>query len=116
MSSPPTFDPIADARTRPRYLARAAIVAPFAALAIMWVARQLERDQSASITSAINIVGSAVSFLFILAGIGLGITAIVGGLRRGSRDTVIIAAIGLLLSSGFLLLTAYAFIYLQTAR
>ena len=114
MASPP-FDSVADAKTRPRYMARASMVAPFAAVAVMWIARQLEREQSESVVSAINLIASSVSTTLIVAGIGLGVAAIVGGRRLGSRDTVIIGAMGLFLIGGFLLLSAWAFYFLRTA-
>lgn len=111
----PEFDHVADAKTRPRYMARASMVAPFAALAIMWIAQQLEREQSETVVNSINLIASSVSMALILAGIGLGIAAIVGGRRLGSRDTIVIATLGLFLGCGFLLLTAYAFYFLRTA-
>lgn len=113
---PPELNPISDARTKARYFARASILAPFAALAIMWIARQLERRQAEAVASSINAIGSTLSLLLILAGVAFGIAGIVGGLRRGSRDTVLIAALGLFLSGGFLLLTAWAVVFTAGAR
>lgn len=96
-------------------MARGAMVAPFAALAIMWIARQLERKQTDAVASAINFMGSTLSVVLIVAGIVLGVAAVIGGLRRGSRDTIIIALLGLAISSGFFLLTVWAYIFARGA-
>lgn len=96
-------------------MARGAMVAPFAALAVMWIARQLERKQTDSVASAINFMGSTLSVVLIVAGIVLGVAAIIGGLRRGSRDTIIIGLLGLAISSGFFLLTVWAYIFARGA-
>jgi hypothetical protein len=84
------------------------MITPFAALAVMWIARQSERKQTEAVASAINLIGSSLSLPLIVAGVVCGIAGILGGLRRGSRDTVIIATLGLFISGGFLLLTIWA--------
>jgi hypothetical protein len=109
---PEPLDPIADARTPARQAARAAIVAPFAAMLVNLLAGQLMED-NAPITNPVNLIAGTVSSLLLLAGVAMGVAGIVGGLRRRSHDTTMIAGLGLFLSGGAVLLTIWVVAFLR---
>lgn len=110
---PEPLDPVEDARTPARQAARAAIVAPFAAMLVNLLAGQL-MEEDASITNPVNLIAGTVSSLLLLAGVVLGIAGIVGGWRRRSHDTTLIAGLGLFLSGGAVLLTIWVIAFLRT--
>lgn len=110
---PPPLDPINDARSPARQAARASIVAPMAAMLVNLLAGQWMGDGEGDAAKLINLVGGSISSLLILAGVVLGIVGMVGGLRRRSHDTAMIAGLGLFLSGGYLILTIWVIVFLR---
>jgi hypothetical protein len=91
-------------------LARASIAAPFAALLLMGVARYLEQTRQLELDA----LASSVTSLLIIVGLVCGLVAVIGGLRLRSRDTLIIAGLGLFFSGGYALLTVWALVFVNT--
>ena len=89
------------------------MVAPFAALLVMWIARQLERRQEELVATTIDNLGSGISLSIVVLGLACGIAGVIGGLRRGSRDTVMIAGLGLFIGGGYFLLTVWGIVFLS---
>jgi magnesium-transporting ATPase (P-type) len=90
-------------------LARVAILSTPAAILLMMIAKLLDRDRETS--GPIYFALSTVSVAVVLIGLVAGAVAIVGALRRGSRDTFVIAAIGLIFGLGYASLAARAIWY-----
>jgi hypothetical protein len=107
------FDPVADARTPARHAARASIVAPMTAMLVSLLTSQLMGDGAGEGVALINFIGGTVASLLILAGVLLGVVGIIGGLRRRSHDTTMIAGLGLFFSGGYLLLSIWLIIFLR---
>jgi hypothetical protein len=108
MPAPEAFDPVADGRTWPRFFARAAILSPFAAMLIIALARQLERHRSPGVAVMIENVSNSLSATIAVLGFALGIAGMIGGWRRRSHDTMMIAGLGLFVSGGYLVLAIFA--------
>jgi hypothetical protein len=100
----PPLDPAADARSIPRRLARCSIAAPFVIFLLQLVVRYLERTRHLDLEP----LSSNIAALLMAAGMICGIVAVIGALRVRSRDTLIIALLGLFLGGCWVLLTVWA--------
>jgi len=112
MMSGPVAD--ADSRSRERLLARLSILAVFLSCSLNCVFSQL----ASRAASQLVFLGSLVdwtSLALVLAGVALGAVGLAGAWRRKSRDTAAIAAIGLVLNLGILLLVAWYFAVIRPA-
>jgi hypothetical protein len=105
--APPPFDPIADARSTPRRLARCSIAAPFVIFLLQIVVRYLEETRQIDLEP----LSSNVAALLMISGLICGIIAVIGALRLRSRDTLIIALLGLFLGGVWLVLTVWAAVF-----
>ena len=72
------------------------------------LARQLERHRSPDVAVMIENVSNGASASIAILGFVLGIAGMIGGWRRRSRDTMMIAGLGLFVSGGYLVLTIFA--------
>jgi hypothetical protein len=86
-----------------------------AALLVMFAAQQLQRKKSPELAERIDFYASMVSIGLVAASPLLGVAGLIGGLRRHSRDTMIIAGLGLFLGSVLLLVTIWANIFVAQA-
>jgi hypothetical protein len=103
----PPLDPVADARSTPRRLARCSIAAPFVIFLLQIVVRYLERTRQLDLEP----LSSNIAALLMIAGLVCGIIAVIGALRLRSRDTLIIALLGLFLGGCWLLITVWAMVF-----
>jgi hypothetical protein len=87
-----------------RQCARASIVAPLAAVLVLCLASPLKRDQPAGVMAQIDYVAGSVATVIAMGGLAAGICAVIGGRRRGWRDTMMIAALGLFTGGALVLL------------
>jgi hypothetical protein len=101
---PPEFD----AQSRPRQLARLSIAAAFLSCTMNCVFSQLA-SRTGSQLGAHGWLVDWTSLAVVLTGLVLGGIGLAGGWRRGSRDTVAIAAIGLVLNLGIVFLIVWYF-------
>jgi hypothetical protein len=114
--APPPLDLVADSRSWPRRCARASILLPFAAPVLMAIAQQVAKPRDPAVGEAIYLIASWTAMLLILAALALGVAGLVGGRRRGSRDTMMIAGIGLFVSGGLFLLSVWVNVFVALAR
>lgn len=108
-ATPPTT---AD-RSAARQWARWSVLAAFVSCSLNCVFSQL-----AARTARLAPYGWLVdwaSLAVVLAGVALGAAALASGWRRSSRDTAAIAAIGLVLNLGILLIVAWYFAMIRPA-
>jgi len=100
--------PDADTRSSPRRLARLSIAAAFLSCTLNCVFSQLA-SRAGSWLGSYGWLVDWSSLAVVLAGVVLGAIGLSGGLRRKSADTATIAAIGLVLNLGILLIVAWYF-------
>lgn len=106
----------AEFRSWPRFLARCSIFAGMACCTMNCVLYQLTAKQPGGPSSLANILVSSASLLLVLAGFIAGLIAFFRGLKQQSRDTTIIATIGLTLCGGILFLMVWFLLLLQNAK
>lgn len=82
-------------------------MAAFVCFALNCVFMQVTDDLAPEDTRVANLAVGWASVTALVSGVGAGIAAIVGGWRERTRDTVAIAALGVLLSGGTLLLMGW---------
>jgi hypothetical protein len=61
----------------------------------MCLSGALTRNQPANVTDQLNSLGSTIALVLVAAGLAAGAYGAIGGHRRGSRDTLMIAVLGL---------------------
>lgn len=97
-----------DARTWSRQLARGSILAAFLSCTLNCVFNQLASRAAASLGRFDGLI-DWLSLLMVLAGIALGVAGMLGGSRRKSPDTMVIAGIGLVLNGGIVFVVVWYF-------
>lgn len=103
----------ADFRSRERRVARLSVLAAFLSCSLNCVFSQL-----AARASQVASLGGLVdwtSLALVLLGVALGAAGLAGGWRQKSRETAAIAAIGLVLNLGILLVVAWYFAVVRPA-
>jgi hypothetical protein len=95
----------------PRQCARAANIAPLAAVLLTCLAGGLARNQPENVLHQLNLLSSTVALVLVVGGLAAGVYGVIGGRRRGSRDTVIIAALGLLVGGCLATFWIVAFVW-----
>jgi hypothetical protein len=105
MSAPP---PDTDARSPGRQLARLAVVAALVSCSLNCIVNQLAFRGIPALRGYGGLT-SGISLAIVVLGIGLGIAGLIGGLRRRSTDTAVIAAIGLVLNLGIVFVVVWYF-------
>lgn len=101
-----------DAGSRARMLARLSIVAAFVSCTLNCVFGQVAARAGDWLGRFDWLVGWS-SLLIVLAGVTLGVVGILGGRRRKSVDTQIIAGLGLLLNLGIVFVVVWYFTVLR---
>ena len=91
----------------PRWAARGALLSAFVCFAINCVFMQLTRDQPPSETILLNQIVGWSSMAVVVAGIAAGAAALAGGWKERSRETLVMAAMGLLFNAGIVLVTLW---------
>lgn len=76
---------------------------------------QLTRRQLPSETELANQIVGWASMAVVIAGIVAGAAAFVGGRKERSRDTLVMAAIGMLLNGGIVLVTLWMLYLIEAA-
>ncbi|HUE74930.1 MAG TPA: hypothetical protein VMP01_28950 [Pirellulaceae bacterium] len=91
----------------PRWAARASLAAAFVCFAMNCVFMQLTRRQLPSETELANQIVGWASLAVLIAGIIAGAAAIIGGWKEPRRETLVLAAMGILLSGGIIGVTLW---------
>ncbi len=97
-----------DARTWSRQLARGSILAAFLSCTLNCVFNQLASRAAATLGRFDGLI-DWTSLLMVLAGMALGVAGMLGGWRRKSPDTMVIAGIGLVLNGGIVFMVIWYF-------
>ena len=108
----PAADP--DSRSLPRQLARLSSLAALVSCSLNCVFSRLAAGEGGRWWSFGWLVDWS-SLLIVLAGVACGLIGLVGGLRRKSPDTAVIAAIGLVLNLGIVFVVVWYFAVLRPA-
>lgn len=91
-------------------------MAAFVCFAMNCVFMQVTSKLPPNDTRLANLVVGWASLAALFAGVGAGVAAIIGGWRKQDRDTVAIAAMGLLLSGATMLLMLWMLYQIGRAR
>jgi hypothetical protein len=105
---PSELPPDTDVRSWSRHLARWSVLAAFFSCSLNCVFNQLTARAAAVLGRFDAFVGWG-SLLLVLAGMALGASALVGGWRSRSADTMVIALIGLILNGGIVFVVVWYF-------
>jgi drug/metabolite transporter (DMT)-like permease len=108
MTGQPLPSADSDARSTARRLARLSVLAALASCSLNCVFNQLTLRGAETLRPFGNLV-SGGSLSVVVAGIVLGISALVGGARNRSPDTAAIALIGLTLNLGIVFVICWYF-------
>jgi len=92
----------------PRNAARFSVIAPYAGFLLMCVNQRLAPDFGATVGAILGHVASTICIVLMVAALLAGVYAIVAGRRAKNLETVQIAVLGLITSSGSIALTAVA--------
>ena len=84
----------------PRWAARASLTAAFVCFALNCVFMQLTREQLPSETELANQIVGSLGLAILIAGIVSAAAALVGGWKHSSRETLVLALMGILLNGG----------------
>ena len=116
MSQSATSLPASDAESRSvaRWWARLSILCAFVSCTLNCVFSQLVSKGGAGKELA-GAVMDWSSLALVLVGVGLGLAGVVGGLKRRSPDTAVIAAIGLVLNLGIVFVVVWYFTMVRPA-
>lgn len=106
IASTPATD--ADSRSAARWLGRLSILCVFVSCTLNCVFSQLAAKSGAGKTLAGGLLDWS-SLAIVSVGVGLGLAGVVGGLKRRSPDTAVIAAIGLVLNLGIVFVVVWYF-------
>lgn len=98
----------ADSRSAARWLGRLSILCVFVSCTLNCVFSQLAATSVEGKTWAGGLVDWS-SLAIVSVGIGLGVAGVVGGFKRRSLDTALIAAIGLVLNLGIVFVVVWYF-------
>ena len=91
----------------PRWAARGSLLAAFVCFAMNCVFMQLTRKQLPSETELANQIVGWSSMAVVIAGLVAGAAAFVGGWKERSRETMVMAAMGVLINGGIVLITLW---------
>ncbi len=91
----------------PRWAARASLAAAFVCFAMNCVFMQLTRKQLPAETELANLIVGWSSMGVVVAGIAAGAAALAGGWKERTRETVVMAAKGLIINGGIVLVTLW---------
>lgn len=105
-----------ESRTRGRYLARVSIFSAIACCTMNCVLFQLTAKQPGGPSELANALVGYSSLLLVLLGFVAGVAGFILGLKQSSRDTTIIASLGVMLCGGILFLMVWFLILLQNAK
>jgi hypothetical protein len=108
--------PVSDAPLAwPRWAARGSLIAAFVCFTMNCVFMQLTSKQPPEETRLANQIVGWSSMAVVAGGLIAGGWALTESLRRGGRETAMIAALGLLLNSGIVLLTLWMLYSIRAA-
>ncbi len=113
MTNPPAVD---DSRAWPRWAARGSLLAAFVCFAMNCVFMQVTRNQPPQETELANQIVGWSSMAVVIGGIAAAACALAVAARRGWRETAVIAAAGLLLNGGIVLVTLWMLYQVSLAR
>ena len=100
----------------PRWAARASLAAVFVCFAMNCVFLQLTRNQPPSETELVNQIVGWSSMAVLIGGIVAGAAAFVGGWKMRSRETMVLAAMGVVFSGGIVLATLWMLYQIKLAQ
>jgi hypothetical protein len=96
-----------DASPWPRWASRASLLSAFVCFAMNCVFMQLTRKQLPSETELANQIVGWTSIAVVIAGLVAGGAAFLGGWKAHGRETMFMAALGILLNGGIVLVTVW---------
>lgn len=114
-AQPPSTD-VDESRSWPRFLARTSIFAAITCCTMNCVLFQLTAKQPGGPSELANAIVGYSSLIIVVLGFVAGLVAFFQGFRQQTRDTSIIASLGLILCSGILFLMVWFLILLQNAK
>lgn len=114
-AQPPSTD-ADESRSWPRFLARTSIFAAITCCTMNCVLFQLTAKQPGGPSELANAVVGYSSLLIVILGFFAGLVAFFQGFRQQTRDTSIIASLGLILCGGILFLMVWFLLLLQNAK
>ena len=107
--------PASEPRSAPRWAARGSLLAAFICFAMNCVFMQLTSERPVEETRLANTIVGASSLAVVFAGLIAGGWALALSIRGCWRDTAMIAAMGLLLNGGIVLLTVWMLYQIRAA-
>lgn len=114
-AQPPSTD-VDESRSWPRFLARTSIFAAITCCTMNCVLFQLTAKQPGGPSALANAIVGYSSLLIVVLGFVAGLAAFFQGFRQQTRDTSIIASLGLILCGGILFLMVWFLLLLQNAK
>ncbi|MGV3605629.1 MAG: hypothetical protein ACO1RA_04415 [Planctomycetaceae bacterium] len=112
----PSSTDVDESRSWPRFWARTSIFAAITCCTMNCVLFQLTAKQPGGPSELANAIVGYSSLLLVILGFFAGLVAFFQGFRQKTRDTSIIASLGLILCGGILFLMVWFLLLLQNAK